>query len=124
MQKPTQPETHFHLAECLYRLGHVRPALERYYCAVEHDHDYLEAWTQLGCLHAEFGEAEQALDAFRIALDVHSDFPDANFHVAELLSAMGRFEEARPHWETFLKHHPRGPWADLARQRLESDSSR
>jgi tetratricopeptide (TPR) repeat protein len=119
MQRPMHPETHFHLAECLYRLGHARPALERYYCAVEHDHDYLEAWTQLGCLHAELGEAEQALDAFRIALDVHADFPDANFHVAELLSGMGRFEEARPHWETFLKHHPRGPWADLARQRLE-----
>lgn len=123
MQKPTHPETHFHLAECLYRLGHARPALERYYCAVEHDHDYLEAWTQLGCLHAELGEADQALDAFRIALDVHADFPDANFHVAELLAAQGRFEEARPHWETFLKHHPRGPWADLARQRLETESS-
>lgn len=123
MQTPGQPEAHFHLAECLYRLGQSRPSLERYYCAVEHDHDYLEAWTQLGCLHSELGETDQALDAFRIALDVHADFPDANFHMAEMLTAQGRADEARAHWVTFLKNDPRGPWADLARQRLGEHSA-
>ena len=43
--------------------GPVPPAIrtacsERYYAAVEADHDYLEAWTQIGCLHAAQGELQ------------------------------------------------------------------
>ncbi|MBX3443325.1 MAG: tetratricopeptide repeat protein [Planctomyces sp.] len=121
MQTPAYPEAHFHLAECLYRSGALSGALERYYAAVEHDHDYLEAWTQLGCLLTEMGDAESAADAFRIALDVHPEFPDAHYHLADLLTTQGRDGEARPHWEAFLAHNPRGPWADLARQHLSLD---
>jgi DNA-binding transcriptional MerR regulator len=121
MQMPGHPEGHFHLAECLYRAGHLRAAAERYYAAIEHDNDYLEAWTQLGCLLTELGERESAVDAFRIALDVHPEFPDAHFHIADLLSAMGQDEDACEHWRAFLKGSPRGPWADLARQRLGAE---
>lgn len=119
MQMPGHPECHFHLAECLYRAGHLRAAVERYYTAIEHDNDYLEAWTQLGCLLAELGERESAVDAFRIALDVHPEFPDAHYHLADVLSALGSDEEAREHWQAFLDSSPKGPWADMARQRLE-----
>lgn len=122
MQMPGHPEGHFHLAECLYRGGHLRAAAERYYAAIEHDNDYLEAWTQLGCLLAELGERDSAIDAFRIALDVHPEFPDAHFHLADLLSTIGQEETACEHWRAFLKSSPRGPWADLARQRLGHDS--
>jgi tetratricopeptide (TPR) repeat protein len=119
MQEPLQPEAHFHLAECLYRMDRPRAALERYYIAVEHDHDYLEAWTQLGCLLCELGERQAAVDAFRIALEVHPEFPDAHYHLADALTSLGDETAARQHWEIFLQHSPRGPWADLARQRLE-----
>lgn len=123
MHTPSHPETHFHLAECLYRLGHLRAALERYYVAVEHDHEYLEAWTQLGCLHCELEERESAVDAFRIALQVHADFPDAHYHLAETLTSMGDPQAARRHWESFLSLSPRGPWAELARQRLDQSDT-
>lgn len=112
------PEAHFHLAECLYRLNNIHGALERYYSAVENDRDYLEAWTQIGCLHRELGELESALDAFDIALDAHRDYPDAHFHKAETLCELGRVADAVPHWERYLHFDSRGPWADMARQRL------
>ncbi len=118
MQEFGHPEANFLLAEALYRLGRPEAALERYYAAVESDHDYLEAWTQLGCLHEELGELNAALDAFQIALQVHPEYPDAHLHRAEILHRLERTDEAIPHWQTYLKYDDRGPWADKARQQL------
>lgn len=120
MSEPRAPETQFHLAECLYRLNNTRGALERYYTTVEQDHEYVEAWTQIGCLHRELGEPQSALVAFEIALDVHAEYPDAHFHKAETLAELGRGDEAIPHWTEYLRQHSRGPSADIARQRLEA----
>ncbi len=117
---PHRPDANFQLAEVLYRLGRIDGALERYHVAVELDHNYLEAWTQLGCLHAERGEPQAALEAFDVALDVHAEYPDAHLHKAEILQQLGRIEEAIEHWQTYLKFDTRGPWADNARRRLEA----
>lgn len=117
---PGNAEAHFHLAECLYRMDNVAGALERYYAAVENDREYLEAWTQIGCLHRELGEPESALDAFDIALDVHPEYPDAHFQKAETLAELGRIAEAIPYWRRYLSYDSRGPWAELARQRLSN----
>ncbi len=122
MSEPTNPEAHFHLAEALYRSGNLAGAFERFHIAVELDPNYLEAWTQLGCVAAELGQTQSALDAFDIALQSHADYPDAHFHKAELLSQLNRAAEAIPHWQAYLTHDQRGPWADVARQRLESET--
>lgn len=112
------PAYHFHLADVLYRQGHPEAAIERYYVTVELDHNYLEAWTQLGCLLDEVGRTRASQEAFRIALDLHPEYPDAHFHLAELLERTNRSEEAAGHWQSYLKYDQRGPWAELARQRL------
>jgi tetratricopeptide (TPR) repeat protein len=119
MERPGEAEVHFHLAEALYRCGRSQAALERYYVAVEFDHEFIEAWTQLGCLHAELEEPESALEAFGIALDAHPDFPDAHWHKAEVLFSLERIAEAIPHWQRYLEFDSRGPWAETARQRLD-----
>jgi tetratricopeptide (TPR) repeat protein len=113
------PEVHFHLAESLYRLDNLQGALERYHVAVELDPQYVEAWTQLGCLHAQLGEPDAAVVALKIALDVHPNCPDAHLHLAETLHQLGKTADAIPHWRTYLKFDTRGPWAEAARRRLE-----
>lgn len=118
---PTNAEYHFHLADVLYRLGKRDAAIERYYAAVEHDHDFIEAWTQLGCVLHESAEYPAAKEAFQIALDRHPDFPDAHFHLAGLLERLGDKSAARSHWETYLSFDRQGPWAEIARQHLEAD---
>ncbi len=123
IERPTSAEYHFHLADVLYRLGHSHAAIERYYVAVEHDHDFIEAWTQLGCLLMETRQLEAAREAFQIALDRHPDFPDAHFHLAQVLDKLGASEQALPHWEAYLQHDSYGPWAEMARQRLESSAT-
>ncbi len=124
LSEPTNPETHFHLAEALYRSGNLHGAFERFHVAVELDQQYLEAWTQLGCVAAELGQTQSALDAFDIALQSHADYPDAHFHKAELLHRLNRSAEAVPHWQAYLAQDQRGPWAEVARQRLDADTHR
>ena len=118
MMEPQNPEVHFHLGDALYRHGRARAALERFYTAVELDHDYFEAWTHLGAIHRELDEPDAAIDAFAVALDIHDDAPDVHFQLAETMAELGQLSSAIVHWEAYLAHEQRGPWADLARQRL------
>ena len=120
MRRAGSPEINFHLAEALYRAGNADGRFERYYAAVEADHEYLEAWTQIGSIHAAKGELESALEAFSIALTVHADYPDAHWHVADVLVQLGRPDEAAAHWRKYLEYDRRGPWAEQARQRLKA----
>jgi tetratricopeptide (TPR) repeat protein len=120
MDKPGDAELNFFLAEALYRNGNLDGAVERYYAAVEADHNYLEAWTQLGCVHSERGELEAALDAFDIALNLHPEYPDAHWQKADVLGQLNRADEAVQHWRKYLEHDSRGPWAEQARQRISA----
>jgi len=119
MDLPGNPEANFYLAESLYRTGNRMGALERYYAAVEADHSYVEAWIQLGCIHAELDDVAAAGEAMQIALQIHPENPDAHWHQADLLWRMDRKTESATHWEAYLRYDADGPWAQTARQRLE-----
>lgn len=118
VEEPGDASTQYHLAESLYRLGNLWGAIERYYCAVEWDHEFIEAWTQLGCVLSETDQLAAAIDAFEVALETHPDFPDAHFHLAEVLQRSGRADDASRHWEAYLQFDQHGPWAEMAQQRL------
>ncbi|MFO1093739.1 MAG: tetratricopeptide repeat protein [Planctomycetaceae bacterium] len=117
MQDPHNAEAHFHLADCLYRQDNVAGALERYYAAGKRstvpgglDPDRLPA--------PRAREPESALDAFDIAKKRTEIYPDAHFQKAETLAELGRVAEAAPYWRRYLSYEDRGPWAELARERL------
>lgn len=114
-----QPQLTFALAELLYRIGDLTAARERYYMAIELDENYVEARCNLGCVLAECGEEELALAAFTGALAYHPDYPDAHYHLAQVLEQLDRAVEAKIHWQLFLQLAPDSPWAEHARQRLE-----
>lgn len=127
-ERPVDPETRFHLAETLYRAGNTAGAVEQYRMAAELELDYVEAWTQLGCVALETQDTATAEEAFRAALKRHPDYPDAHYHLAQLLTESGRMAEASAHWKRYLEFDDTGPWAATARQRLsefqEDDSPR
>jgi tetratricopeptide (TPR) repeat protein len=108
----------FRLAELLYLLGDTSAARERYYVAIELDEDFVEARANLGCVLAEMGQPELALAAFRGALAYHPEYPDVHYHLARMLDELGRSDDAREHWQQFLRLSPDSPWADEARERL------
>ena len=116
---PLNPAYHFHIADVLYRQNKPHGAIERYHSAVELDHDFLEAWTQLGCVLNEVNDLEGAKATFQIALDLHPDYPEVHFHVAGVLEQLGKADEAAIHWRRYLDFDQRGPWADIAREHLQ-----
>lgn len=116
---PDPADVHFHLADALYRAGKTEAAIERYLCAIEFAPDFIEAWTQLGCLQTERGHWIPAEEALLTAISIHAANPDALLHYAQLLEQMGRKAEAVEYWSKYLQYDSRGPWADHARMRLE-----
>ncbi len=72
----------------------------------------------IGCLLAEGDRVTEALSAFDAALAIHGDLPEAHFHKAELLHRAGRSGEAVPHWQMYLRFDSRGPWGEIAANRL------
>ena len=118
-ERPEQPEFHFQLAETLYRLGEADRALERYLVATDWDPEYVEAWSQIGALHLDRQEPTQAKAALEQALDLSDDFADGHFHLGEAMHELGELAAARRHLRRYLTLESRGPWAELARQKLE-----
>lgn len=119
---PDPADVHFHMADALYRNGKSEAAIERYYCAIEFAPDFIEAWTQLGCLQTERGYWLAAEEALLTAISIHDANPDALLHYAQLLDQLERYRDALRYWEKYLQHDSRGPWADHARKRLEESS--
>ena len=72
----------------------------------------------MGCLLGEQSSPNRAIEAFRIALDVHPDYPDAHLHIANTYEELADLTAARLHWAKYLEFDSRGPWAEHARQRL------
>lgn len=116
---PDPADVNFHLADALYRRGDIDAAIERYHCAVESAPDFIEAWTQLGCLQAEINDTENAETSLSTALSIHPANPDALLHYAQLLDdRIGRVRDALNVWRQYLQHDRRGPWSDYARDRI------
>jgi len=119
-EEPLQPDpadVNFHLADALYRGGRLEAAVERYYCAIEWAPEFIEAWSQLGCLQAELEEFEAAEESLRAALAIHPSNPDVLLSFAQLLDRLGRESEAVEYWRQYLQFDSRGPWSEHARMR-------
>jgi len=116
-------ESHFALADLLYRMGDLSAARERYYAAIELDEEYVEARANLGSVLVENDELELAVAAFQGALAFHPDYADVHYHLANTLERLGQSDEALLHWQAFLALAPESPWAETARARLGSDSN-
>ncbi|GIX00582.1 MAG: hypothetical protein KatS3mg111_3914 [Pirellulaceae bacterium] len=112
----------FQLAELLYRMGDLEAARERYFMALELDPNLVEARASLGCVLAEEGQLELAVAAFEGALQQFPQYADVHFHLARTLDDLNEPGRAAEHWSRFLELAPDSPWAQEARQRLQSDA--
>lgn len=112
-------EIDLQIGELLYRMGHNVAARERYYAAIEHDPDFVEARASLGCVLAEIGQTELAIAAFRGALSLHDEYADVHYNLARVLEDAGHEIEARHHWSRFLDLSPDSPWAAEAKAHVD-----
>jgi tetratricopeptide (TPR) repeat protein len=116
---PSLADAHFRLAVMYRERGRRPEALESFRRAAktagrEGERQFLEA--QISLMQGNEDDAETHL---RAALDADPDQPTANGLLGVMLSASGRFEEARRHYEAQIARSPHAGlcYYDLARSR-------
>lgn len=116
---PTLANAYTNLGNLRYRAGAVKDAKILYTKAIEVDRNQPEAHYNLGFLEFEDGSLAEARDCFRRAVELDPTFADAHFNLAMTLFRLDEEESAREHWKRYLNIEPTGPWADIARKRLQ-----
>lgn len=115
---PPTAQLAFLLAELLYQAGDLSAARERYYMAVELDHDHLEARTSLGCVLEELGEHDLAKAALEGVVRQEPDHAEAHWHLAGVLESLHQQADAARHLLIFMALAPQSAWCEVARTRL------
>ena len=62
-------------------------------------------------LYRKVAHRERAADAFKKAIDVKPDYARAHLMLADTLVGLGRFAEAKEHYQKFLELQPDSPQA-------------
>jgi type IV pilus assembly protein PilB len=92
--------------------------------AVEVTPTNAESWVGLGVILVRQGETERGAGAFRQALHLDPNHPDAHRHLAVALDGQGRFDEAVAHYQSFMLVTPgTHPGQDEVRRRVAEISS-
>ncbi|MET0385376.1 MAG: tetratricopeptide repeat protein [Polyangiales bacterium] len=117
---PTLANALTNLGNLMFKRDRLDEAEVLYVRALKLDAEQPEAHYNLGFLLFDRGDAAAAIESFERALSSDPAFADAHFNLAMALQELGRTEEARPHWETYLKLDHDSQWAEIARRHLRS----
>lgn len=116
---PAMANAYTNLGNLRYRQGAIKDARALYEKAVEVDGNQPEAYYNLGFLEFEEQNFEKAKTYFSHALELDATFADAHFNLAITLFRLQETDIAQKQLEIYLKLEPSGPWADVARKRLQ-----
>lgn len=105
-----------------HRKGQTRLAHDTYLQRVNEDPACLDAWMNLGSLHARAGRAAETVDAFARATGLAPNDGRVFRDIGLGLHTIGRLAEAAAALERSVTYEPEliGSWLHLARTRLES----
>jgi tetratricopeptide (TPR) repeat protein len=108
-------------------LGRLDDAIAQFErLAIEHpgdgavQSDLSAAYLARAAMSVRPDDAPRALAAAEGALRASPALQEALFNKALALEALGRRDEARAAWSSFLDHDSAGPWAEEAKRRLQS----
>lgn len=131
---PTSIETRFNLLISLIRQAEVAPstvegepvyrqALEHCELILKDDPKYYRALYNKGVILHRLNNGPGEIAAYRLAIEVKSDFAPALYNLAAALSAKGDIEEAITAWQAFLdaarKHPGERSYVDNATKEIE-----
>ena len=86
--------------------------------ATESDPGYALAFFDLGNVLDDLKRMDDAIAAYRRAIELQPGYADAHYNLALTLERHGRRRTALPHWTAYLQLDGTGPWAQHARAQL------
>lgn len=121
-QKPTS-EAHHALGKVYLAQSKFDEAIREFEQSLSGSKNPAQVYNDLGVAWLEKREFSRSLDSFNKALQLDKNSLDALFNRAICYEKQSRLEEAKADWTEYLKRDPASPWADEARQRLNSISA-
>ncbi|MEO6828272.1 MAG: tetratricopeptide repeat protein [Acidobacteriaceae bacterium] len=79
------------------------------------DPTYALAFFDLGNSLDELQRLTEAIDAYRAAIRLLPKYADAHYNLALAYERVGEHRRALPHWMTYARLDPLGPWSSHAR---------
>jgi tetratricopeptide (TPR) repeat protein len=116
---PQLADAHCNLGTVYHQQDRRDAARACYERALGCDPGHVESNLNLAGLLEEQGRDEAALGHYKAALRADPLRVDAHLAVALLYERMVLRRRAREHWRRYLQGAPSGPWAELARKRVE-----
>lgn len=90
-------------------------AEEAYRRATQADPNYALAFFDLGNALDELLRLEEAIEAYKAAIRIEPRYADAHYNLALAYERSGEHRKALPHWMTYSRLDPTGPWSNHAR---------
>lgn len=106
---PTNSEIYLHRGELEHKLRKFDAALADYTQGLQYDTDAFhgpEIYKAIGYVHAEMGQWQPALDAFRKATTANSPSDDARFEIYVIECRLGQTEQAKKELAVYIQSIP------------------
>jgi hypothetical protein len=114
---PDDAEGHNHHGMALRRMGKLQEAQSEYQKALTLSGEYVEAMNNLAVVYSLEGDTQGAMNMLQKALTLRPQYAEAHLNMAVLLDKMKKPQEAKEHYEAFLRQSP----ADLTLVRRVHD---
>jgi tetratricopeptide (TPR) repeat protein len=112
---PAHAAALINLGTIYYNQRQYVQAEEVYRRATEADPNYALAFFDLGNSLDELQRLTEAIEAYKSAIRLVPKYADAHYNLALAYERIGEQRKALPHWMTYAKLDPMGPWSSHAR---------
>ncbi|MGC1782900.1 MAG: tetratricopeptide repeat protein [Acidobacteriaceae bacterium] len=112
---PTHAAALINLGTIYYNQRQYVQAEAVYRRATEADPNYALAFFDLGNSLDELQRLPDAIESYRAAIRLVPKYADAHYNLALAYERLGEHRRALPHWMTYARLDPMGPWSNHAR---------
>ena len=98
-----EPLVYYNLGLEVLKKGEVKETITLFQKAIRLNPDYAKAHRELASIHANRGEVKRAIEGFQEVVRINPEDGTAHFRLAVLYDRLGVEQEARGHYELFLK---------------------
>ncbi len=119
--EPDYSDAYCNLGAVRYNQGQRAEARRAFEACLAREADHVEANFNLANVLEEEGDDRGALAHYRRALAADPLYPDLHINLALLYEKIGRPRPSCGHWRRYLQLDPKGPWAEVARMRLDRE---
>jgi tetratricopeptide (TPR) repeat protein len=113
--QPTHAAALINLGTIYYNQRQYLEAEQVYRRATEADSKYALAFFDLGNALDELQRLMEAIEAYKSAIRLVPKYADAHYNLALAYERIGEHRKALPHWMTYARLDPLGPWSSHAR---------